>query len=189
MASSSTSTPLQNIYYERKVATARPCYICKRPTETVLATLKTEDFLYTCDGHLSDPGFASPIAPPPSNSGPSPEDIRKVIADYHAREAKKASPTEKDAKESPQGSKNDTEGKDKSKSVNPGAEKSPAHSVDLSNMSNLPVSTASPPSTHRKYALHRQIFDMRRAEIKRKEQGVKAKEVSKGLPQVPRGAF
>ena len=55
-------------------------------------------------------------------------------------------------------------------------------SPDLSNVPNLPVSTSPPASTHRKFALHRQIFDMRRAEIRRKEQGVKAKEVSKGTP-------
>jgi hypothetical protein len=81
MASSSSPATLQNIYYERvsprthssrysrcppvhsfgvtadasqKVATARPCYICRRPTQTVLATIKTEDFLYACDGHLTD---------------------------------------------------------------------------------------------------------------------------------------
>lgn len=39
----------------QKTATARPCYVCNRPTQTVLATIKTEDFLYTCDSHLSDP--------------------------------------------------------------------------------------------------------------------------------------
>ena len=38
----------------QKVATAKPCYICKRPTETVLSTIKTEDFLYTCESHLTD---------------------------------------------------------------------------------------------------------------------------------------
>jgi hypothetical protein len=40
---------------QQKVATERPCYICRRPTQVVLATIKTEDFLYTCIGHLTDP--------------------------------------------------------------------------------------------------------------------------------------
>jgi len=30
-----------------------------RPTTTVLATIKNEDFLYTCEGHLEDVNFAS----------------------------------------------------------------------------------------------------------------------------------
>lgn len=75
--------PLQNVYYERvspgrdtrmlppstistqprpvaqtdrqKIGTERPCYVCNRPTTTVLATIKAEDFIYTCESHLSDP--------------------------------------------------------------------------------------------------------------------------------------
>ena len=50
-------------------------------------------------------------------------------------------------------------------------------------------SLSSPPATHRKFALHRQIFDMRKNEIKRREQSVKAREVGRGLPQVPKGMF
>lgn len=38
----------------QKVGTPRSCYICRRETTTVLATLKTEDFLYTCEVHLTD---------------------------------------------------------------------------------------------------------------------------------------
>jgi hypothetical protein len=38
---------------------------------------------------------------------------------------------------------------------------------------------------HKKYALHRQIFEMRKMEMRRKEQGAKAKEVSKGLWERP----
>ncbi len=46
---------LQNVYYERKAGTARPCFVCRAGTTTVLATAGTQDFLYTCDKHLSDP--------------------------------------------------------------------------------------------------------------------------------------
>ena len=35
--------------------------MCMRPTTTVLATMKSEDFLYTCDGHLEDANFASKV--------------------------------------------------------------------------------------------------------------------------------
>jgi hypothetical protein len=52
-----------------------------------------------------------------------------------------------------------------------------------------PIPVSSPPATHRKFALHRQIFDMRKNEIKRREQSVKAREVGRGLPQVPKGMF
>jgi hypothetical protein len=40
--------------FGQKVATEKPCYICKRPTVVVLATIDTKDYLYTCESHLSD---------------------------------------------------------------------------------------------------------------------------------------
>ncbi|WWC61468.1 uncharacterized protein I303_104052 [Kwoniella dejecticola CBS 10117] len=188
----STSAILQNVYYERKTGTARPCYICHRPTTTVLATLKTEDFLYTCEGHLLD--AASPISPPTpaASPGPSAEDIKKVIAEHQAREARKAEKGNNDSKDK---DKEGAEDKDKVKNKDKDKDqvKSPA-----SNTPSIPTATSPSPSpsqpplpapTHKKYALHRHIFEMRKNELKRKEMGNKAKEVSRGLPQVPRTGF
>ncbi|KAK4683779.1 hypothetical protein P7C73_g6447, partial [Tremellales sp. Uapishka_1] len=171
---SSPGHPLQNIYYERKTGSARPCYICRRPTQTVLSTLKTEDFVYTCDGHLTDPGFATliPIPVPAQSPGPSSEDIRKVVSDYEARKTKATA----------DGNKNKDEKSDKEK-------EKPAKPAPIPVPVASPVPALAPTPSHRKFALHRSIFDMRKAEIRRREQGVKAKEVSKGLPQVPRTAF
>ncbi|KAL1406114.1 hypothetical protein Q8F55_007797 [Vanrija albida] len=195
------ATPIQNIYYERKTATARACYICHRPTQTVLATLKAEDYLYTCDGHLGDVGFATALASPAP--GPSADDIRKVVAEYGAREARKAE-------------KKDGEDKDKDKDkasafslggiasgiaggvgavasgvgsavgLTGGDEKDEAKAPTPPITANIPSSSA---PSHKKYALHRSIFEARRADLIRKQQTARAKEVSKGLPQVPRGSF
>ncbi|ODN72677.1 hypothetical protein L202_08116 [Cryptococcus amylolentus CBS 6039] len=167
MAAPANSAVLQNIYYERKVGTAKSCYICHRPTTTVLATLKTEDFLYTCEVHLSDPGFASPIAPPPQLSAPSAEDIRKVVADYHARDSRK-----KEASAKP-----DEKEKDPKDAKSPSPAPSPAPTV--------PTSTPPAQPTHRKFALHGKMFEIRKQEMRRREQGVKAREVGRGLPQSP----
>ncbi|WVQ79621.1 hypothetical protein IAT38_001721 [Cryptococcus sp. DSM 104549] len=175
MASPAPPTPLQNVYYERKTGTPRPCYVCNRPTQTVLATIKTEDFLYTCDGHLSDP--ASPIAAPAPPPGPSAEDIRKVVADYNAREARKKKGAEKKDDKDKDKDKDGKDGKkDSAKSPSP----APA---------SVPVATTPPAPTHRKFALHRQMFEMRKNELKRKDMQSKAREVGRGLPQVPRTAF
>jgi hypothetical protein len=106
---------------------------------------------------------ATLISPPPAPtpSGPSQEEIKKVIADYKAREEKK-------------GAKSDEKEKDKDKKEDKEKEKpKPA--------SPIPSSPAPPSASHRKFALHRQIFEMRRDDIKRKEQGVKAREVGKGM--------
>ncbi|EAL19441.1 hypothetical protein CNBH0130 [Cryptococcus deneoformans B-3501A] len=178
---STTPGPLQNIYYERKVATEKPCYICRRPTTTVLATLKMEDWLYACDGHLSD--LASLIPPPtpasPTPAKPSPEDIRKVVAEYQAREAGRSKSAAGKDKEGEGGPKDQDKGKEKGRE----SPKSPASPAPAS------TPTPAPTPTHRKFALHRAIFDMRRNELKRREMGVKAREVGRGLPQVPRTGF
>ncbi|KGB76690.2 hypothetical protein CNBG_2528 [Cryptococcus deuterogattii R265] len=178
-----TPGPLQNVYYERKVATEKPCYICHRPTTTVLTTLKMEDWLYTCDGHLSDPGFASLIPPPtPASSTPtkpSAEDIRKVVTEYQARESAKSKSAAERDKEDGSGYKDQDKKKEKDKE----SPKSPASPTPAS------TPTPAPTPTHRKFALHRAIFDMRRNELKRREMGVKAREVGRGLPQVPRTGF
>jgi len=52
-----------NIYYLRRVAptSAKPCYVCYKPTASCLITPDNRDFFYICDGHLKDPGFASPV--------------------------------------------------------------------------------------------------------------------------------
>lgn len=65
MATFSTSTVgiPQNLYHHRRVAptSAKPCFICQRPSASVLITPEQDDFFYACAGHLQDPGFASPV--------------------------------------------------------------------------------------------------------------------------------
>jgi len=52
-----------NVYHLRRVAAtaSKPCYVCYKPTSSCLITPDNRDFFYVCDGHLKDPGFASPI--------------------------------------------------------------------------------------------------------------------------------
>ncbi|BEJ00097.1 hypothetical protein CcaverHIS631_0411390 [Cutaneotrichosporon cavernicola] len=185
----------QNVYYERKVGTSQPCYVCRRPTTTVLATLKTEDFLYTCQGHLTD--VATLIAAP---SGPSADDIRKVVDEYRARETRRTeTKAEKDDKDDKDKDKEKKEkesggllsylpslpgfGHEEKESSSPKSPRSPAPVTPV----NVPSSPA--PPAHRKFALHRAIFSSRQGELARKAQTARAKEVSKTLPQAPRGSF
>ncbi|MCJ1369473.1 hypothetical protein MMC20_000684 [Loxospora ochrophaea] len=54
---------LKNIWHLRKVAdtSSKPCYICYKPTTSVLITPDNKDFFYVCLGHLKDRNFCSPI--------------------------------------------------------------------------------------------------------------------------------
>jgi hypothetical protein len=83
-----------------------------------------------------------------------------VIADYKAREEKKSTKSEDKA--------------EKEKEI-------PKPRTPPAPVPTSPAPAAGPAGTHRKFALHRQIFEMRRDDIKRKEQSVKAREVGKGM--------
>ncbi|KAI0332459.1 DUF1742-domain-containing protein [Cubamyces sp. BRFM 1775] len=160
-----------NLYYKRAVGTSKPCYICHKPTTTVLATINTVDFIYTCDTHLSDPGFASQVGA--SNDGVgaggakklglSPEEIAKVKEEWEERQKKK---TEK-AKEKEKEKDKAKDGKDIPGSLSPATPPTP------------------PTPSHQRYTLHRDIFALRLAEHRRRRQTVQAKELVPRLPGAP----
>ncbi|KAL0262996.1 hypothetical protein SLS55_001971 [Diplodia seriata] len=55
---------LQNHWYHRRVADAqaKACWICFKPSSSVLITPDNKDFFYICPGHLKDRGFCEPDA-------------------------------------------------------------------------------------------------------------------------------
>ncbi|KAF2872445.1 VPS4-associated protein 1 [Massariosphaeria phaeospora] len=55
---------LQNTWHHRRVAdgSAKACWICYKPSTSVLITPDNKDFFYTCLGHLKDRGFCLPDA-------------------------------------------------------------------------------------------------------------------------------
>ncbi|TBU31995.1 VPS4-associated protein 1 [Dichomitus squalens] len=175
-----------NLYYKRAVGTAKPCYICNKPTTTVLATINTVDFLYTCDAHLSDPGFASQVgitndgvgAGGAKKMGLSPEEIAKVKAEYEERQKKKAEKAKEKEKDKEKGKDNKEGEKDEGKgekSSTPGTKSPPSSSA----------SPAPATPTHQRYTLHRDIFALRLAEHRRRRQAAQAKELAPRFPGAP----
>lgn len=157
------STKLQNLYYRRQAGTPRSCYVCRSFTTTVLSTIKTDDFIFVCDKHLTDPGFATEV-PDKTPSGPSAAEISKVIEEYKAKEAAKA------AKEP---------GKDdKDKDKDAAEKKNTPSAPSTPNLPSVPAGSGT--KKHKMYELHRSVFAMRVREHKQREQGAKAKEVGKG---------
>ncbi|EOD50106.1 hypothetical protein UCRNP2_3139 [Neofusicoccum parvum UCRNP2] len=55
---------LQNVWHHRRVADAqaKACWICFKPSSSVLITPDSKDFFYICIGHLKDRGFCEPDA-------------------------------------------------------------------------------------------------------------------------------
>lgn len=159
--------------------------MCFRPTTTVLATLNTTDFLYTCDGHLTDRGFATLIEPPPEASTAaasetkkvSDEEIRRIREEWEERQ-KRAKEKEKAAA----GNGDDNQSKDP-------ATKTPPPKPHPPPPSPIPVPGSSTPTklTHQRYVLHRDVWSMRLTEHKKKRQATAVKEVAPRLPMTPRG--
>ncbi|KAH9894389.1 VPS4-associated protein 1 [Cubamyces lactineus] len=178
-----------NLYYKRAVGTSKPCYVCYKPTTTVLATINTVDFIYTCDTHLSDPGFASQVGTSSDGVGAggakklglSPEEIAKVKQEWEERQKKK---TEK-AKEKEKEKDKAKDGKDSRGAEE--KEKGSSKETDKKVPGSLsPATPPTPPTpSHQRYTLHRDIFALRLAEHRRRRQAVQAKELVPRLPGAP----
>ncbi|TFK74493.1 DUF1742-domain-containing protein [Pluteus cervinus] len=175
-----------NLYYKRTAGSSKACYVCYKPTTTVLATINTVDFLYTCDGHLKDSNFASQVgesgdgAEGTRKMGLSPEELAKVKAEWEEKQKKKAEKEKEKEKE-----KADEKEKDKDKDKEKEKEKKE------SSKSPPPASTSSgtstPAPTHERYTLHRDFFAMRLGEHRRRRQAAQAKEIAPRLPSAPTG--
>ena len=151
--------------------------MCYQSTPIVLATAQTVDFLYTCESHLKDPGFASRIADdPPSKSVLSAEEITQVKADWEEKQKHKAEKTKEKETEKGKGDDKDS-GKPKDESSK---DKTPPKAT-----SPAPTPAAQQPS-HEKYTLHRDIFALRTGEHRRRKQAAQAKSLAPRLPAAPR---
>ncbi|KAL0057702.1 hypothetical protein AAF712_002209 [Marasmius tenuissimus] len=124
----------ENKYYKRTAATAKACYVCHKPTTTVLATINTTDFIYACPTHLSDPGFATRIQD--EKAKPSEEEIQRVKKEWEEKQKKKKE--EKKEEKTDEKKEEKTDEKKEEKPVSP-----------------PPAPT---PVVHEKYALHRDMF-------------------------------
>ena len=172
------------------VGTPRACYVCCKPTTTVLATANTVDFIYTCDTHLSDRGFATQMgeagdgvgAGGAKKLGLSSEEIAKVKEQWEERQKRKQEKTKEKEKEKEKEAKDgDKEEKDSKQDAKPA--KSPAPSPASS------TPTSPPPASHQRYTLHRDIFAMRLAEHRRRRQTLQAQAIAPTLPSAPRSAL
>ncbi|KAF8583953.1 DUF1742-domain-containing protein [Ramaria rubella] len=175
----------QNIYYKRTAATAKACYMCFRPTTTVLATLNTTDFLYTCDGHLTDQGFATVIEPSPKVEDIEPKkvvsdkEIRRVKEEWEERQRLKQERAKGDDKLEEVGKESEA----KKPSMTSSSKPSPSPPASIP----VPGSNVAMKPTHQRYTLHRDVWAMRLAEHKKKRQNKVVKEIAPKLPMTPRG--
>ena len=145
-----------------------------------MATAQTIDFLYTCESHLKDPGFASRIADnTPSKPALTAEEIAQLKADWEEKQKRKAEKSKEK-----EGDKGKGEGKDGGSSKEDSSKDKTAKTPPVVT-SPAPSPTPQQPS-HEKYALHRDMFALRTAEHRRRRQTAQVKELAPRLPGAPR---
>ncbi|KAH7931271.1 DUF1742-domain-containing protein [Leucogyrophana mollusca] len=178
-----------NVYYKRTAATAKACYVCYKPTTTVLATIETTDFLYTCPTHLTDYGFATRVTEPEPEArkiGATPEEIAKVKEEWEERQRrKKEKAKEKAEKEKEKDDKAKSEDKDKDKDKDTKDKDTDEKPSSPPGSWSSGQSTPTPKPSHERYILHRDIFALRVAEHRKRKHAAQAKELAPRLPGAP----
>lgn len=179
--------------YLKSVGTAKACYVCYKPTTTVLATINTIDFIYVCTNHLTDPGFASQVgesndgvgAGGAKKLGVSAEEIAQVKEEWEERQKKKREKAKEKDKEAEKDKDKEQDGKDGKEETKDGKKTTASTSKSPS-----PSTPSAPPTpAHQRYTLHRDMFAMRLAEHRRRRQAAQAKELAPRLPSAPRSTL
>jgi hypothetical protein len=142
------------------------------------------DFVYTCQTHLSDKGFATKVDP--AQRSVSSEDIDEVKREWEQKQAAKGEKETKKEKESGKDKEEDKD-KDKGKSEGKGEDSKEMKKKTAPSTSTIKQSPTPPSSTHEKYILHRDIFSLRQGEHRKARQAKAAKELAPRLPGAPTG--
>jgi AAA-ATPase Vps4-associated protein 1 len=132
--------------------------VCYKPTTTVLATINTVDFLYTCPGHLTDPGFASAMGESSDGvggarkMGMSPEEIAKVKEEWEEKQKKKQE--KEKARAAEKGKKDESKDGDEQK----GKEQKGTDAKPSKPPGSWSPTTTPPAPTHQRFTLQRDYF-------------------------------
>ncbi|OJJ71366.1 hypothetical protein ASPBRDRAFT_126831 [Aspergillus brasiliensis CBS 101740] len=166
------SMSLQNIWHLRRVAdtAAKSCYICYKPSSSVLITPDNRDFFYVCPSHLQDRHFCSPIVDTEAAAAKAKEEamareIEKVKKEYEEKQQRKKN---KDAEKEKDKKEND---KDKEKDDKSSAKKGDEEDkkmqkerddkIESIKNSGSKGATASSDDSPRVFALHKNFYQMR----------------------------
>ncbi|KAB8270012.1 AAA-ATPase Vps4-associated protein 1-domain-containing protein [Aspergillus flavus] len=181
------SGPFQNIYHLRRVAdtAAKACYVCHKPSSSVMITPDNKDFFYVCPIHLKDRHFCSPIVDTEAEEKKKKEEalakeIEKVKKEYEERQKKKKDkskekkPDEESKKEEKSSNTDKQEGNDEKerddKVYTLPYPTSPAHSpsghpdaqtLNIESLKKSAQSTSTSDDGPRIFALHKNFYQMR----------------------------
>lgn len=114
---------LQNIWHLRRVADtgARACYICHKPSSSVLITPDSKDFFYVCPVHLKDRNFCSAVVDAEEQEAKRKQEamaaeVEKVKREYEEKQRRRKEKSKEKEKEKTDG-KDEDKKKDEQKST------------------------------------------------------------------------
>ncbi|ERF76040.1 hypothetical protein EPUS_01373 [Endocarpon pusillum Z07020] len=167
-----------NTWHLRTVAenSSKACYVCYKPTTRVLITPNNKDFFYICPGHLTDPGFASPVIDAEAEAAKAKKaamdlEIEKVKQEYEEKQKRKKEKKKK-------GKKDDGKGKEKEKEQEDEEEDGKAEKERDDKITSIKGGGGESKSDDipRIYALHRNFYQMRIDRIRNAEMAKRAQQ-------------
>ncbi|KAK2763986.1 hypothetical protein FQN54_009605 [Arachnomyces sp. PD_36] len=154
---------LPNIWHHRKVAdsSAKACYICYKPSTSVLITPDNRDFFYTCPSHLKEKGFCSPIIDAEAEAAKKKKEemdkeIEAVKKEFEEKQKKKKG-KKKDKKDEDEGKKGKSEEDEGKKEEKERDDKIAA----IQKAGGESGSKAGDDDSPRVYSLHKNFYQMR----------------------------
>ncbi|RGB26212.1 VPS4-associated protein 1 [Rhizophagus diaphanus] len=185
---SNKTEQLINLYTHRIATTDKPCFICNKYTSSVLRTDNGLDWFYTCESHLSDRGFATPIPEPePEPKLPVVQSTRVSISQKDDSSKSKSDP---DINQEKDKSNDSTKVESKQQEGSEDNVKEQTEDKQQVATPKSPEKPQPPKSTKPKqYKLHSNIFYLREDKLNKKRQKEEAQKILSKLPNVPKNSL
>ncbi|EYE97913.1 AAA-ATPase Vps4-associated 1 family protein [Aspergillus ruber CBS 135680] len=158
---------LQNTWHHRKVAdtAAKACFICYKPSNSVLITPDNKDFFYICPAHLKDRNFCSAVVDTAGAQAKGKEEalareIEKVKREYEEKQQRKKEKRKekKDGEEKKDADKDKEKDKDAKSDEKERDDKIESLKKQEKRQGNTPTDDSDSP---RVFSLHKNFYQMR----------------------------
>ncbi|KAL1977906.1 hypothetical protein VTN31DRAFT_765 [Thermomyces dupontii] len=194
-----------NVYHLRRVAdtASKACFICYKPSSSVLITPDNKDWFYVCPVHLQDRNFCSPLDNSSGSTAAAEAEARrardealkleieKVKKEYEEKQRRKKEKekqsTEKDEGE---GANKDRKGENQNKEENVDFKKTAEKDLESASPLQKADTQSEKPAGPRIFALHKTFYQMRitrQRNIEMARRSAERLEDASLFPSVPKG--
>ncbi|KAK3077697.1 hypothetical protein LTS18_009543 [Coniosporium uncinatum] len=185
---------LPNTWHHRKVGdgSAKACWICYKPSTSVMITPDNKDFFYICPGHLKDRTFCTPDADEAAAAAERKKkqemdkEIEKVKKEFEEKQKRKEQRRKEREKEKDKDVKKEKEAKKEEDAEDKKDEKERDEKIQALSSKD----DSKPDDGPRIFTLHKNFYQMRLDRIRNAEAAKRNRERFKNptlFPSVPSG--